>query len=236
MLTADSNARRRARLLRIFLARALAVFHTHGLPIALVSLAAFGSFMHIVALPRLARTVRHFPAASVQVHREAKSSLRRAESHDTARVQSEAEDRSVLELEQLNILECKPSKLIKTRVRMLDLDIMLMRRADDTRERGPSVARLMQAAQPVDHSALHAAEKSHLQKLIRSCEMYFGANGVSEDLPERRDKHGDSDGSTVARHPGLADGNALSLIRFSLSPAHLGTALSCACACMRDAC
>ena len=57
---------------------------------------------------------------------------------------------------------------------------------------------LHRLAQPVDHSALHAAEKSHLQKLIRSCEMYFGANGVSEDLPERRDKHGDSDGSTVA--------------------------------------
>lgn len=207
MLSPQENeaTRRRIRLLRIFISRARALCHAHGLPIVLVSLAAFGSAVHLA----LARTVRHFPAANVQAYAGMMPSLRSVGVASGVGGRAEAEDWSVLGLEQLNIRECRKSSLLKMRVRILDLDIMHMRRAQGNHEppeREPSVARLMQVSQPVDQSALHSAEKSHLRKLIRSCELYFGENGVSEDLPERspHDKQASTRDNTLEPYHGKA--------------------------------
>lgn len=178
----NATARQRARLFRISLKRTRAFLNTHGLPLLLVSLAAFGTILHAAVLPHLAR-VRIYK----QTPTEGASVVARGRGHGPVAAAShtrESEDESVFELEQLNEWECKPSKMLKKRVRILDLDGMLARRTDNAGDRVPEVARLMQTFRPVDQNALHAAEKSHLLKLIRSCETFFGAKGVSEDLPE----------------------------------------------------
>jgi hypothetical protein len=195
-------------MLRIALKRTQAFCNAHGLPLLLVSLAAFGTIMHATIVPRLAR-VRIYnktPTAEASVVTRGRGSRPAAGgSH-----RHEPEDESVFELEQLNEWECKPSKMLQKRIRILDLDGMLAQRAGNAGDREPAVARLMQTFRPVNQDAVHAAEKSHLQKLIRSCETFFGVTGVSEDLPEHSSRNTHAEDLDMSPGPSevFADGNS----------------------------
>lgn len=143
------NSARRRRMLkwvRLFC-------HTHGLPIALVVLAAVGTSIQILVMPAIRARVY-----------EKKPSL--------ADIQSAAvEDTSMLEIEQITLSDCKLTNMKKMRIRVFDLDGMLAASAQRERKmaarKADSLAGMMMQYQPVDTRSLHETERSNLKKILR---------------------------------------------------------------------
>jgi len=163
----DEAALRRARQLKML--KPVRLFcRMHAPPIALIVLAAVGTGMQVM-LPNIRERVYFTPSPVGDV-----------------RAGDDSDD--VLELEQLNIWDCKVSKLRKMRVRIFDLDAMIAKRTAMAPGKESSVAGLMRSYGPVNKSAVHALERSNIQKLMRSCAKYFGADGVSDDMPEPEDE------------------------------------------------
>ena len=154
----------------------------HALPLSLVALAALGTGMQLIA-GRYARPVgplgRDSAVGAAEVARTA------------ATAAGDVGEVDLFDLDQLQLWECKPSTMGKMRVRIFDLDAMLTPKAPlaqgealPAQHRIQHVANLVRSVQPVDSSAVHAAERAHLRKKLRSCEAYFGVEGVGDDVQE----------------------------------------------------
>jgi hypothetical protein len=153
---ADGEARRRPRLapshgasghgneaepapLATALKRVRVLIYTHSLPVALVLMAAIGTGLQSLLVGRARQILL---SGGGRASGGAATTASSAQAHARAA----AEDKSVLDLEQLSLRDCTLAGMKKLRIRIADLDEALASRAGQQSNGAPSsVADLMQA-------------------------------------------------------------------------------------------